>query len=248
MRKRFPGEMTVLGGFEMTSQTMRVSDPCYDRDVWCCGTFGKCKTGTWEAGVLKTDMGDWGVRCAVLAVRHKETGPDYSVIRQRKVYQMKDGWLEQPIDVGVDSGQAGFYDEAFYQDNSIFKGMPEPEHDYGDLWYNHACDITLSEMSAGVMPYGVVSSSGFGDGSYVCYTHKGSDGEIDFAFVIFMDQYMISSFAAIDRNGDWLGSGDMGWFGISTNDKEERAWNDELQTLLNEAQDDDFLVVVDCHI
>ena len=105
MRKRFPGEMTVLGGFEMTSQTMRVSDPCYDRDVWCCGTFGKCKTGTWEAGVLKTDMGDWGVRCAVLAVRHKETGPDYSVIRQRKVYQMKDGWLEQPIDVGVDSGQ-----------------------------------------------------------------------------------------------------------------------------------------------
>jgi len=146
MRKRFPGEMTVLGGFEMTSQTMRVSDPCYDRDVWCCGTFGKCKTGTWEAGVLKTDMGDWGVRCAVLAVRHKETGPDYSVIRQRKVYQMKDGWLEQPIDVGVDSGQAGFYDEAFYQDNSIFKGMPEPEHDYGDLWYNHACDITLSEV------------------------------------------------------------------------------------------------------
>lgn len=50
MRKRFSGEMTVLGGFEMTSQTMRVSDPCYDRDVWCCGTFGKCKTGTWEAG------------------------------------------------------------------------------------------------------------------------------------------------------------------------------------------------------
>ena len=41
-----------------------------------------------------------------------------------------------------------------------------------------------------------------------------------------MDQYMISSFAAIDRNGDWLGSGDMGWFGISTNDKEERAWNE----------------------
>ena len=161
MRKRFPGEMTVLGGFEMTSQTMRVSDPCYERDVWCCGTFGKCKTGTWEAGVLKTDMGDWGVRCAVLAVRHKETGPDYSVIRQRKVYQMKDGWLEQPIDVGVD---------------------------YGDLWYNHVCDITLSEMSAGVMPYGVVSSSGFGDGSYVCYTHKGSDGEIDFAFVIFIDE------------------------------------------------------------
>lgn len=63
-----------------------------------------------------------------------------------------------------------------------------------------------------------------------------------------MDQYMVSSFAAIDRNGDWLGSGDMGWFGISTNDKAERVWNDELQNLMNEAQDDDFIVVVDCHI
>ena len=40
----------------------------------------------------------------------------------------------------------------------------------------------------------------------------------------------------------------MGWFGISSNDKPERTWNDELQTLMNEVQDDDYLVAVDCHI
>lgn len=188
MRERFPGEMISLGDFEMTSPTMRVSDPCYERDVWCSGTFGKCKTGTWEAGVLKTDDGTWGVRCAVLAVRHKETGPDFSVIRHDKVYQMNDGWLEQPIDVGVDSGQAGFFDEAFYQDNSIFEDLPLAECDFGDCWYNHVCDITLSSMSAGVIPYGVVSLSGFGDGSYVCYTHEGVNDEIDFAFVIFIEE------------------------------------------------------------
>ena len=42
--------------------------------------------------------------------------------------------------------------------------------------------------------------------------------------------------------------GDMGWFGISSNDKDERAWNDEIQKLMNEAKDDDFLAIVDCHI
>lgn len=188
MKKRFPGEMITLGDFELTSPIMRVSDPCYDRDVWCCGTFGKCKLGTWEAGVLKSDEGPWGVRCAVLVVRHKDTGPDFDAIRLPQVYRMTRGWLKQPMEVGVDSGQAGFFDEAFYQDNSIFKDMPVPEHDYGDLWYNHACDITLSKMHAGVMPYGAVSSSGYGDGGYDCYTHENSDGEIDFAFVIFIDE------------------------------------------------------------
>lgn len=188
MRKRFPGEMTVLGGFEMTSQTMRVSDPCYDRDVWCCGTFGKCKTGTWEAGVLKTDMGDWGVRCAVLAVRHKETGPDYSVIRQRKVYQMKDGGLERRSMWVLTLVRQASMTRRSIRTTRSSRVCPSLSMTTETFGTTHACDITLSERSAGVMPYGVVSSSGFGDGSYVCYTHKGSDGEIDFAFVIFIDE------------------------------------------------------------
>ena len=28
-------EFIDLGEFEMTSPVMRVSDPCYERDVWC---------------------------------------------------------------------------------------------------------------------------------------------------------------------------------------------------------------------
>ena len=48
-------EFIDLGEFEMTSPVMRVSDPCYERDVWCCGTVDHCKLGTWEAGVLKTN-------------------------------------------------------------------------------------------------------------------------------------------------------------------------------------------------
>ena len=63
-----------------------------------------------------------------------------------------------------------------------------------------------------------------------------------------LDRYMCHTYAFVDRNGDWIGSGDMGWFGISSNDKDERAWTDEIQKLMNEAKDDDFLAIVDCHI
>ena len=63
-----------------------------------------------------------------------------------------------------------------------------------------------------------------------------------------LDRYMCHTYAFIDRNGEWAGSGDMGWFGISSNDKDERVWNDEIQKLMNEAKDDDFLAIVDCHI
>ena len=106
-------EFIDLGEFEMTSPVMRVSDPCYERDVWCCGTVDHCKLGTWEAGVLKTDEGEWGTRCAVLAVRHKDTGPDFNVIRSGNVRKMTCKCVEQPFEVGVDSGQAGFFDDAF---------------------------------------------------------------------------------------------------------------------------------------
>jgi len=94
--------------------------------------------------------------------------------------------VEQPFEVGVDSGQAGFFDDAFYQNDTVFEELPAPGFAIGDLWYRHVCDITLSKMSAGVLPYGVVSSSGFGDGGYTCYTHADENGVIDFAFIVFI--------------------------------------------------------------
>lgn len=127
-----------------------------------------------------------GTRCAVLAVRHKDTGPDFNVIRLGKVRKVACKCVEQSFEVGVDSGQAGFFDDAFYQNDTVFEELPAPGFAIGDLWYRHVCDITLSKMSAGVLPYGAVSSSGFGDGGYTCYTHADENGVIDFAFIVFI--------------------------------------------------------------
>ena len=62
------------------------------------------------------------------------------------------------------------------------------------------------------------------------------------------DQYLLSTFAYVDTDGVWHESGNMGWWGISTNNKDERNWNDEMQEFLGSLKEDDFLVILDCHI
>ena len=60
-------------------------------------------------------------------------------------------------------------------------------------------------------------------------------------------RYPYSSYAYIDTDG-WHGQGDMGWFGLSSNDKDDDSWMAMMQSFLKAVPDDHFLVSVDCHI
>ena len=62
------------------------------------------------------------------------------------------------------------------------------------------------------------------------------------------DRYVMPAYAFVDLNGKWHAQGDMGWFGVSSNDKEERAWRDEVQAFLSTVWEKDYLVMLDCHI
>lgn len=55
-------------------------------------------------------------------------------------------------------------------------------------------------------------------------------------------------YAYVDLEGAWHGQGDMGWFGLSSNDKPEIGWHSEVNAFIEGVHDDDYLVVVDCHI
>ena len=187
MKKKLSDDLIQLGTFELTGTVLRVSDPGYDRGVWCCGTIENCRPGIWEAAVRIQDEGEWGERNATLIARHTDKGPEFEAFR--KALTGKDeAWQACPFEVGVDSGQAGIFDEAHYQDDSIFDGLPEPKHDFGDIWYNHCCDITLSRLGAGVLRFGVVSSSGYGDGGYIAFHHVDQDGQTDSVFIVFIDE------------------------------------------------------------
>ena len=54
------------------------------------------------------------------------------------------------------------------------------------VWYSHCCDLTLGKQQAGVIPYGVVFSSGYGDGCYTALRHLNAAGKVDCIAVLFL--------------------------------------------------------------
>lgn len=175
-----------LGQFELTQPCMRVSDPCYDKDTWCCGTIPNCCIGTWAAAIAHDDDEN---RVALLVAMNKDAGLDFSkfdeVWTDDHYIHYLAGWLICSFEVGVDSGQAGFFDEAHYQDDHVFDGADAPREDFGSTWYSKCCELTLSN-GAGVIPYGVVSCSGYGDGCYTAIVHKNRQGLVDCVLIPFM--------------------------------------------------------------
>jgi hypothetical protein len=57
-----------------------------------------------------------------------------------------------------------------------------------------------------------------------------------------------STFAFLDRDGQWHEKGRMGWFGMVADEQEQQAWDDQLTALVDKTEDDDWLVLVDVHI
>lgn len=129
-----------------------ITDPCYEPGAWCSGKVENVKTGVWKC-FRKVAYTDWGFRIAELIVRHEDY-PEGDIET-----------LMGDVDVGVDSGQAGFFDVAYYE------YMKSEEKD--EEWYKRVCDLTLGEHKCGTIDMkGVVASSGFGDGSYDLYVHE----------------------------------------------------------------------------
>lgn len=186
--KTLMGSLEILGEFELTGPIMRVSDPCYERDVWCSGVLNDCVVGTWEAAKSVVDEGPWGERVEALLVRAENCPHGFDDLKELFL-EAKDNWSEADFEVGVDSGQAGFYDDAHYQDVHEFDGWPAAANYYGSDWYDHCCEITMKDSAAaGVIPHGVVSCSGYGDGGYYCLYHKNQDGMIDMSIIVFLEE------------------------------------------------------------
>lgn len=182
--------------FEVTSGALAVSDPCYTPDVWCMGYLEGVKNGIWHTDVLylsNEQTCGWGERIAELRIFHVSLNefPDEDMV---------DGWTVADITVGVDSGQAGFFDKEF------FDVTPRGEYIDEESFYGKACTLTHSDdaeakfrmglaLEEGEHYYthgilfdrGVVSSSGLGDGSYECLFLR-IDGEIVAAKIVFLTE------------------------------------------------------------
>jgi hypothetical protein len=151
----------VLGSFEVVSGKVRITDPCYSPDTWCSGELKNVRKGRWKAQAFTKEVPGWGNRVWELEVFAESGSLDFTVYEKLK------------FEVGVDSGQAGIFDSSHYQDATIVpKDARVAEYIKDDKWYAMCCAASHNEntgLGAGVVPYGVNSSSGFGDGSYDAY-------------------------------------------------------------------------------
>ena len=173
--------------FEVKSGSIVCSDPCYVIPTWCQGIVDNVKNGTWLADVDQKDMDDWGVRVASLFIVNKQALEKDPNISFEVVGQ-------EPMNFagGVDSGQFGFFDKDFYRNDELAKDLDKEnfgadyDRESGDTWYRACSKLTLSNDQWGVLPNGVVSSSGFGDGSYDVFGLKDDSGEYVAFAVVFI--------------------------------------------------------------
>lgn len=159
----------LVGAFKLESGTLVATDPSYDletaRDPGLGAIITSCQTGLWNVQI----------------VRKRFEGVDYAIpselIFTHSGYQESDVTVWRPFQkgLGVDSGQAGAWDITKFQDQSVVpddvrkRARAEFKLNPGitfDPWYQWCCELTRKEPGCGVMPYGAVSTSGYGDGGY----------------------------------------------------------------------------------
>lgn len=139
----------------LNAGAVRVTDPCYEPDVWCAATIHDILPGKWNCEVEESS----GVICS-LTIRHE----DYPYLQPRENIGF----------AAVDSGQCGFFDPDYFGQN-----QPDNDYDNPQSWYRRVCELTLNHPSWGTIEgKGVVSSSGYGDGSYDIFACRNDSGHI----------------------------------------------------------------------
>lgn len=151
-----------------------VSDPCYSVGTWCQGVIGNVLPGEYHCHTYMSDEGIWGRRVAAITVCHS----DY-------IDEEPDFCHEMFFEVGVDSGQAGIFDLAYYEQHH---SSVDEARELNEEWYDRVCEATLSISQAGIVDEKCfVSSSGYGDGGYTCYTAEDLNGYVIGALIVYID-------------------------------------------------------------
>ena len=167
--KKIVGYMPINGSVDIT-------DPCYDRDVWCRMNAVKVRPGdyecsyfmanfTWEYDGKKGD--DWCVTRARIA--------HVDVMTELESTGFSDcDEAEEIGEIGVDAGLAGFFGD---------------KPDFSDEEWHEFCRAMRAMRARDEQAYltdlGFWTSSGYGDGGYPVYAVK-RDGEIVALEIVFI--------------------------------------------------------------
>lgn len=143
--------MEDFGLFDVTTGLLLITDPCeLGQDDNVNQTIVVSK-GKWRGTVTK---GIDQKRIASLLVTKSD------LIVSEELTVVEHGYVK------VRTGQLGIFDLSSYRDDSILPPLAKIFNESGEIFYNHCCISTLSKKRSGLFPFGIVSSTGYGDGFY----------------------------------------------------------------------------------
>lgn len=143
--------------FEVKSGHLTITDPCYTRDTWCMIPKHPALNGTWYADVEEYEF---------------EKGRIAKLVAHHERHSKHDADITHIGEIGVDSGQAGIFDEGTYPSDQETTGKLGSLRDLNRKaisFYDECCLKTCGDEGSGSVKHfgsGAVSSSGYGDGSY----------------------------------------------------------------------------------
>jgi len=166
--KQITTSKIFLGTFEVKDTELLISDPCYQRGIWCSGKVENVLPGTWNAFVVSGETNGWGKRVwELIALKSDNFIPTFKE--------------NSGIHVGVDSSMAGIYSDSFF-----FGGDQDTEQ--GKTWYEQCYKALRNPSNGGVIPGGCVSSTGFGDGGYECFIDRNGDKKVVGIKIVFISK------------------------------------------------------------
>jgi len=141
------------------SKDVCVTDPCYNRDVWCMAQLDNVNPGLWDVYASIDEIDCWGKRTYILELFHRDSTRE----------QTKELSWKERAELGVDSGQMSVFDDAYYRLKNGSEADFEADKSVRDRFYDICCNLSQNYAGiycAGNRAVGVVCSSGCGDGSY----------------------------------------------------------------------------------
>lgn len=175
LNKIYSGQIIITEG------ELEVTDPCYNKDVWCRVKLENVVNGTYDCYVYSTNKGKYGVRTAKIQLVLE--GKD-----EEAANKLKTAGISKVI--GVDSGMAGFFvnkpdfDDEAWQEMCRFmfgENLDEPGFVAGQPKGFYARSFDNGGQ-------GIWASSGWGDGEYPVMVARDDEGQIIGAEVKFLPE------------------------------------------------------------
>lgn len=161
-------EITVSFGEITLGKKVQVTDPSYSLDVWCTKTIENMLPGEYGTFATVADRGMLGRRVSELMIVHKSVE-----LGDLKFIKTVAG------DIGVDSGNCGFFDYKKLQEAKEADAKFEAEHNnigpFTNKWWS--VSDNLRALGGTLDDWGVLSHSGYGDGGYDLYLAYDESGE-----------------------------------------------------------------------